>query len=158
MTPPSRKMNSQTHHQTQNTQIQRQINYHRQALRLRPPQNQYCQQRLLAQAQTSEPAQQPRFSITKIEVYTESPSPYFATCESPTDAAGSSAAGSPTTFEAPSPVSAVASFASSSRRGGHRGALTSIGWRRQLHPRCLGQRAIQITEVLNLFIMRHLQQ
>jgi hypothetical protein len=107
-TPPSRKTNSQTHHQTQNTQIQSQINYYRQAQRLRPPQNQCIQQRLLAQAQTSEPAQQPRFSITKTKVYTESPSPYSATCDGPADAARSSAVGSPTTFEAPSPIGAAA--------------------------------------------------
>jgi hypothetical protein len=55
-----------------------------------------------------------RGSVSKKQKFTpKSPSPYSATCEGPADAAGSLAAGSLTTFDASSPVSAVAGAGSS---------------------------------------------
>jgi hypothetical protein len=82
-----------------------------------------------------------RGSVSQIQKFTpKSPSLYSATCEGLADAAGSSAAGSPTTFEVSSPVSAVAGAGLRQHQSarGHRGDLAGIGWRRQLHPDASG--------------------
>jgi hypothetical protein len=60
-----------------------------------------------------------RVSITQKQNLTpDSPSPYSATYEGPADAAGSSAAGSPATTEASTPVGAAAGMGSSLAQGG----------------------------------------